>query len=77
MQNGNYILDGDGNRIINSSQNVNFCGEFYIDTNGAKGPNQFGQDIFLLLFFPTYFSQHSSIPQYGDLNAILKTGIIN
>ena len=70
-------MDGEGNPIIESSQDVNFCAAIFVDTNGVKGPNQFGRDTFYLLFFPDRFSPHSDTSKYGDLNKILKTGTID
>lgn len=73
---GNYVLDGSGKVQVSSTVNAQFCGDLFIDTNGAKGPNTFGKDVFYILFFPTSFSQHSYTAVYGNLTNILINGII-
>ena len=46
--------DADGNPIYNYS---NQCGLIFFDTNGEKGPNQYGADTFSFIINPEKFIQ--------------------
>ena len=46
--------DADGNPIYNYS---NQCGLIFFDTNGEKGPNQYGADTFSFIIKPEKFIQ--------------------
>ena len=47
-----------------SGYNTGYVGSFTLDTNGLKGPNQYGRDIFIL-----YLSNNGSILAEGSLVA--------
>lgn len=67
-KNGNYIKNDDGsNKTITRSSSR--CGRISVDTNGNKGPNRMGSDVF------NYQIWTNGITFYedeGDLNYILK-----
>ena len=44
-EDGNPVYDSSGNPIIATSENT-MCGFIYIDVNGVKRPNRFGQDAY-------------------------------
>ena len=50
-QNGNIVKDEKGNNIVINDADAR-CGHIIIDTNGAKGPNQFGADTWDFDIFP-------------------------
>ena len=50
-QNGNIVKDEKGNNIVINDADAR-CGQIIIDTNGAKGPNQFGADTWDFDIFP-------------------------
>jgi len=74
-EDGNFVLDEDDNPIFRH-QLINLCAEVFIDTNGARGPNQLGKDVFHFLFYSDKFFPHPDTPIYGDPKKILQTGII-
>ena len=47
--------DADGNPIYNYS---NQCGLIFFDTNGEKGPNQYGADTFSFIVSPNSINQY-------------------
>ena len=65
---GNYIMKPDGN-----CQSTNYtssrCGRIQVDTNGKKGPNRVGSDVFT---FQIYRNNISFSDGEGNLNYILK-----
>ncbi len=44
-ENGDPVYDGDKNPVVITSENT-MCGYIYIDVNGVKKPNRFGQDAY-------------------------------
>lgn len=50
--NGNCLKDENGN-VIQGEWNRTYCASVYIDVNGAKGPNKYGKDNFVLSVYPS------------------------
>ena len=73
-ENGNYILDNDGNQVIVNSVATE-CAIMQIDTNGNASPNQFGADVFWFgMFHDGTFSHGYDGVGSDSLNNILKGG---
>lgn len=68
--NGNAILDEHGNKQETSYQ-LSHCGAVFIDVNGSKTPNKFGDDVFVLRIFPDSVTAASGV-FYGGTEAINK-----
>ncbi len=68
--NGNAVLDENGNKQ-ETSYTVTHCGAVFIDVNGAKKPNKFGEDVFVLRIFPDKVSPGTGV-FYGGTDAINK-----
>lgn len=67
--NGNYILDSDGNKTGEKLVPEVDCGHIFFDINGVKGPNQFGQDAFIIYVTPDKYKQ---AVHYGKIDDVLK-----
>ena len=64
---GNYIKNPDGS--CQSSVHIsNRCGRIMVDTNGNKGPNRFGSDVFT---FQVLQNKITFMNSEGDLNYIV------
>lgn len=68
--NGNAVLDENGNKQDTSYQ-LSHCGVVFIDVNGPKTPNKFGDDVFVLRIFPDAVVAASGV-FYGGTDAINK-----
>ncbi len=64
-ENGNYIKDDEGNLIPVEGHEI-CCAKIYFDTTGKAGPNQYGQDVFLIYVRPSNFLQSN-----GSINNVL------
>ena len=67
--NGNYILDSDGNRTGERLVPEVDCGHIFFDINGEKGPNQFGQDAYIIYVTPQNYKQAT---EFGRIDDVLK-----
>ena len=65
--NGNYIKNPDGT-YQTTQHTSNRCGRIKIDTNGSRGPNRVGSDVFN---FQIYQNRITFMESEGDLNYIL------
>ena len=71
-ENGNFIKNDDGsNKTIATTSSR--CGRITVDTNGNKGPNRLGADIFN---YQIYINNINFMQSEGDLNYILKNNKI-
>ena len=71
-ENGNFIKNDDGsNKTIATT--ASRCGRITVDTNGNKGPNRLGADIFN---YQIYINNINFMQSEGDLNYILKNNKI-
>lgn len=78
-ENGNYIKNDDGSYKTTQHTSTR-CGRITVDTNGAKGPNRVGSDVFTYqvltnkVFFSTeegnlnYILQHNKVQPYQNYN---------
>ena len=72
--NGNYIPDASSpNGFKGKYVNGSNCGYVGIDTNGLKGPNVFGRDIFKI-GFQAKGKASSSDDASGNLDYVMRTG---
>ena len=71
-ENGNVILDGDGN-IQKEERPASSCFDITVDTNGIKPPNQIGRDVFGVYIGPNGAEKGSN----GGLWNILYADQIN
>lgn len=69
-ENGNAVLDENGNQQ-DISYNLSHCGVIFMDVNGAKKPNKFGEDVFVLRIFPDAVTPGTGT-FYGGTDAINK-----
>ena len=65
---GNYIKNPDGSYQTTDHTSTR-CGRIMVDTNGKKGPNRVGSDVFT---FHIYSNKISFSDSEGNLNYILK-----
>ena len=71
-ENGVIVTDEDGNPITYESTEY-ACAVIILDTNGSKGPNQVGRDVFSLLVRED--SLYSKTDDFaGDMQTVVKTG---
>ena len=63
---GNYILDADGNKTGERLVPEKDCGHIFFDVNGLKGPNQYGQDAYLI-----YVTDNDYVQSLGRINDVL------
>ena len=64
---GNYIKNPDGS-CQSTDYTSNRCGRIMVDTNGNKGPNRFGSDVFI---FQVGQNKITFMNSEGNLNYIL------
>ena len=64
---GNFVMNGDECQTITTP--AYRCGQIRVDTNGKKGPNRIGSDVFTFLVKQNKIEFMESA---GDLNYILK-----
>lgn len=64
--NGNYLKDENGD-LIAEARTETCCGKIFFDTNGVKGPNQYGQDVFII-----YIQPNSYIQSLGSIQNVIK-----
>ena len=64
---GNYIKNPDGS-CQSTDYTSNRCGRIMVDTNGHKGPNRFGSDVFI---FQVGQNKITFMNSEGNLNYIL------
>lgn len=65
---GNYTIGSDG-RCEGQDLGSSRCGRIMVDTNGEKGPNRFGSDVFT---FQVGANSITFMNDEGDLNYILQ-----
>lgn len=70
--NGNYVVDVNGNKTPIYC-NFSEYGRIYIDVNGAKGPNRFGQDTWAFRLYENKISGCGWSSYTGCLETTLKT----
>ncbi len=72
-ENGNYIPDSSSPTGFKGRMNSNSnCGFIIFDTNGLKGPNQIGKDVFQYGFYPDGLNIDSLVrDNYGNLRYVL------
>ena len=70
-QNGNFIEDSTSSTGFKGHyQNHNVCGRLAYDTNGLKGPNQIGVDVFQIPYFGDGKTGTSN-NAWGNINYVL------
>ena len=73
-QNGNFIEDStSSNGFKGHYQKFNVCGRLAYDTNGLKGPNQIGVDVFQIAYFGDGKLGTDS-DGWGNINYVLSSG---
>ncbi len=70
-ENGNYTNLVDGKPVPSQPFQVTQCAEIFFDTNGPKGRNQYGYDMYGIVVTPTELTQQT---YYGGLYDTMRTG---
>lgn len=75
-ENGDYMKNPDGS-LVTEILTGNRCGRIWIDTNGTKGPNRYGSDVFSICFYDNKFgSENTDCRNNGKIEQVLREGKI-